>query len=67
MPLIASTPLLCTTAVSVALVPTTLSTYCREASCVAVPVPKVVRTAAIVVGEAVPTVQYSVFTVPSLS
>jgi len=64
-PAIDSLPLKWTTLASLAFPLTALSTYCRDTSCEVVAEPGVVRIAAIVVGDAAVTDQYSVFGNPS--
>src|SRR5690242_16455201 len=62
VPVIVSVPLRCTTLASCAF------TYCWVANCEpGLPNPPSVLTCAMVAGEAVPTDQYSIFTVPSVS
>jgi hypothetical protein len=65
VPAIVSAPLTCTTLASLALPATALSTYCRDTIWESVPDPGVARTAPIVVGDVVPTSQYSVRTTSS--
>src|SRR5690242_16399842 len=66
LPEIVSFPPRWTTAALSAFAASALSTYCLLTGAAALPPdPRIVLTAAIVVGEELPTDQYSVFTVPS--
>jgi hypothetical protein len=67
VPAIVSVPLTWTTASSFAFVASAEFTYCIDTGCPANPDPGVVRTVANVAGDAVGTIQNSVFTCPGPS